>query len=366
MPSPLTELLPSLRAAVEGPGPREDGEFNELALPLFHALRQEIPAWGRLCRHRGVDPERVSRWQDIPPMPTAAFRSVLLHAPSAGEAVRVFETSGTTADSPGRVPYDPTALALMDLAIDQSARSWLFPDGGVKAVHVLGPSPEKAPGKIMLQGMRRLADTFGGGKVKYHVGARGLDAAGVADALYEAGDDGEAVLVAGASSAFLAVYDFMERNGVERVDLAPGSRVLHAGGYKGLGRELARSEFLELTFERTGLSQESCINLLGMTELSSQFYEDSRGAWHAGTPSREGFVNAPWTRTQVVDPDSLNELAEGEIGLLAHWDLASATHPFAVLTTDLGKREGDRFFLLGRATGAELRGCSLDATVLTG
>lgn len=113
--------------------------------------------------------------------------------------------------------------------------------------------------------------------------------------------------------------------------------------------------------ERFGLAADRCVNLLGMTELSSQFYEDAISAPHRGEAPRPGFVGPPWTRTRVLDPDTLAELPDGREGLLAHVDLASATRPFAVLTTDMGRREGDRFVLTGRARDAEARGCSLDA-----
>ena len=69
----------------------------------------------------------------------------------------------------------------------------------------------------------------------------------------------------------------------------------------------------------------------------------------------------PWVRTQVVDPESLAPLPEGEIGLLRHFDLANLHSVAAVQTDDLGVWRGDGFEVLGRAAGAEPRGCSLAA-----
>ena len=105
-----------------------------------------------------------------------------------------------------------------------------------------------------------------------------------------------------------------------------------------------------------------------MTELCSQFYEPSLGS---GAHSRTGddarvYRGPPWTRTRVLDPETLSSVPRGEPGLLAHWDLANAWTVCAVVTEDLGILAEDGFRLLGRAEGAELRGCSLRAEELLG
>jgi hypothetical protein len=61
----------------------------------------------------------------------------------------------------------------------------------------------------------------------------------------------------------------------------------------------------------------------------------------------------------VLDPATLSPLPDGQRGLLAHYDLANAGSVIAVLTEDLGHRDGDGLQLLGRAPGAEPRGCSV-------
>jgi hypothetical protein len=64
-------------------------------------------------------------------------------------------------------------------------------------------------------------------------------------------------------------------------------------------------------------------------------------------------------RTRVLDPETLEERADGEQGLLVHYDLANLETPFAVQTEDLGTIRDGRLFIEGRLTGAEARGCSL-------
>ena len=61
-----------------------------------------------------------------------------------------------------------------------------------------------------------------------------------------------------------------------------------------------------------------------------------------------------------LDPETLEPRPRGGVGLLAFMDLANVGSVSAVLTEDLGhldSRGGLR--LLGRAPGAEPRGCSL-------
>jgi hypothetical protein len=61
----------------------------------------------------------------------------------------------------------------------------------------------------------------------------------------------------------------------------------------------------------------------------------------------------------VLDPATLDPLGPGESGVLCHFDLANAGSAMAILTEDLGRIVDGGLELRGRATGAELRGCSL-------
>ncbi|HWN43015.1 MAG TPA: hypothetical protein VNW71_12395 [Thermoanaerobaculia bacterium] len=91
-----------------------------------------------------------------------------------------------------------------------------------------------------------------------------------------------------------------------------------------------------------------------MTELTSQCYTR---ALLGEDPHL--FVAPPWVRVCVLDPATLEEALTGAPGLIAVYDLANLGSTVHVLTEDLGVAEGEGFRLLGRAAGAELRGCSL-------
>jgi hypothetical protein len=84
-----------------------------------------------------------------------------------------------------------------------------------------------------------------------------------------------------------------------------------------------------------------------MSELSSQAYE-----------SGGRFQFPPWVRIRTIHPETGLDTAEGEPGILRIHDLANVWSVAALETSDLGRRHGQSFELLGRAAEAEPRGCS--------
>ena len=61
----------------------------------------------------------------------------------------------------------------------------------------------------------------------------------------------------------------------------------------------------------------------------------------------------------MVNPRTGDDVPDGEIGVLVHHDLAHFNSVSALLTEDAGVIVPGGFHLLGRATGADAKGCSL-------
>jgi hypothetical protein len=101
-----------------------------------------------------------------------------------------------------------------------------------------------------------------------------------------------------------------------------------------------------------------------MTEMCSQFYDSSLRDEVKGRVRARRKLVPPWVRTRVVHPETLEPVPAGEVGLLQHFDLANIGSVVAVQTEDLGSAADDGFFLLGRATGATPRGCSIAMDLL--
>jgi hypothetical protein len=139
----------------------------------------------------------------------------------------------------------------------------------------------------------------------------------------------------------------------ESFRLPAGSRILDTGGYKGHSRELPLDEFYRRLCAAFGVPRERCINMYGMTELSTQLYDEG----NALVPSVKSGPH--WIRSRMVDPLSGREVPAGERGILVHCDLANFNSVTSILTEDVGVAVEGGFLLLGRAEGAQAKGCSL-------
>jgi hypothetical protein len=99
--------------------------------------------------------------------------------------------------------------------------------------------------------------------------------------------------------------------------------------------------------------------MYGMSEFSSQFLDNTMRNAYQGRQGPLAKANPPWTRTLVVDPETLEPVPRGQRGLLLHYDLANRNSGVAILTEDVGLEGEAGFTLLGRAQGSEVRGCSV-------
>jgi hypothetical protein len=143
---------------------------------------------------------------------------------------------------------------------------------------------------------------------------------------------------------------------------------MQTGGYKGRSREVPAAVLRRDLARAFHLPESAIVAEYGMTELSSQFYE-----WTLRDPAaRHGvYVEPPWARVVPVDPETLEPVADGEVGIARIEDLMNVDSAFAVLAADRVRRvDADRkkksFELLGRAPGAPPRGCSIAIDELLG
>ncbi len=348
-------------AAFLAEGRSDEERFTELAFALARLQYAHVPLYRGWCDARGARLDRLNAVDEIPALPTEAFKRTELHiAPDA--IVRRFHTSGTTggAGHKGVSCFSRADLALMDAAIDVNATRYLFPDHAQRrtAIFVLAPAPAMAPHMIMVYGMERLVRRYGIADSDFFLGPSGLETDRLERALDAACVAGTPVTLIGATLGFVRLFDDFHARG-KRFPLPPASRVMDAGGFKGKREETRREAMLDSFRHFLDAPPERCVNLLGMTELASQFYDDNVAAHAESRPCREGKQNAPWTRTRAVDPQTLRVLPHGSIGILRHLDLANGGHPFAVQTDDIGFTTPEGFHALGRPDAVEARGCSV-------
>ena len=357
---PASQLASGVRSFIHdarGAKPVDDeARFHSLAREVFFAQFHSIPVYRRLCEARGVTPDGIATWQDIPAIPTSAFKEFELTCLAPGERTAVFHSSGTTGGVPSRHFHGRDSLALYE----DSAWRWF--EANVKPMKshgllVLTPPPEGAPQSSlvhMFDTVRRKLDQSPAcflGRSDSD-GAWHLDTASVESSLEAASASQTPVLILGTAFSFVHLLDSLAAHD-RRFALAPGSRVMETGGYKGRSRELPPGQLHKLIARHLGVRGKDIIREYGMSELSSQAYD---------TPQAPGmFRFPPWARAIVISPETGREVADRETGLLRVVDLANVGSVMAIQTEDLAVRHGDGFELLGRAVRAESRGCSLMA-----
>lgn len=349
--------------------------FERTALLRYRAQRRAVPAYDAWCAYelegRGAGADEVRSWREIPALPIAAFKQLAVHdvdAPVAAE----WHSSGTT--SADRSVHRLGSLAEYDAAIDEGVRAALLPDvaRGERrplACVQLQPDAAAAPHSSLSHMFDRIrTGPWCHDAGRFVDGDYVLDAPGAWARLAELADATEPVLVLATSFALAMLLEDAEAHERAPIALPTGSRVVDTGGYKGRVREHTREELLALAERWLGVPEQWCENEYGMSELSSQAWLGTVAA-ASGHPLELAAPGARWTpstlRVRVVDPLTLEEVADGEQGLLVFHDVANRWSCSAIRSEDIGIRRGDGFELVGRAPGAALKGCSLQLEEIT-
>lgn len=329
--------------------------FEALALEAFAFQFERIPAYRRLCERRDRRPSSVSSWQEVPPVPAAAFKSLEL---ATGPGGVVFRSSGTTAGeerrSVHRNPYPDLYRASIDHSFPQACLPW----GAPREMLSLIPSRQVLEDSSLSFMVDHIFRRWASPNSVYAFGHGGLDAP-AARQWCRGRENGKPVLILATALALLQWVEELEALG-ETLSLPRGSLLFETGGFKGRHRATSRQELVEKVRGRLGLSNRQIVREYGMSELSSQFYTRIREGG-----SGDVFYAPPWTRVRILNPSTLEEAGAGTPGLLAIFDLANLGSAVHILTEDLGLRKEGGFQLLGRASGAQLRGCSLSAEELS-
>ena len=420
-------------------------QFEALALELFQLQFQHNAAYRRLVLARGVAPQNILAWRDIPAVPASAFKELELTSLAPEERSTVFFSSGTTEQRRSRHFHSAESLALYEASLRPWFERHLLADmndlveeqllGPLDKLPllVLTPPPAAAPNSSLahmfdtvrrefgardslfaglvgqaLPPVSRLASasacrTAGEGVCTTTTGEGAGRTAGSADGAWSLDLDtalsairksigaNRPLVLLGTAFNFVHLLDHFTANPTlaGRYQLARGSRVLETGGYKGQSREVPKTELHALITKHLGVGPQNIVTEYGMSELSSQAYDRvvgqapppvfslasapagraAAGEGACATTTGEGaspttfaariFHFPPWCRAQVISPENGREVAEGETGLLRIFDLANVRSVLAIQTEDLAVKRGDAFELIGRATQAEPRGCSL-------
>ena len=329
----------------------DDAAFDALALRLFaHQVEHNAP-YRRFCQERGRLPRTVRSWRDIPAVPIQAFKDLTLSCVPTDQCERVFMTSGTTrGDVRGR-HYHP-ALAVYDDSMQRGFQQFFMREHTRLPMLVLFPTETMMPNSSLAHYLALALRTFGAEGSLEGMDENGLKLDAVITWLRQAQSRAEPVAIVGASYSWVHLMDALQSRGLTCA-MPPGSRLLDTGGFKGQSREIPMREFYDGLSSSFGVPARDCINMYGMTELSTQWYD-------AGNDAVPSIKRGPhWIRWRLIDPITGRDVPSGQEGIVVHCDLANYNAVTTILTEDVGVAAGDGFKLLGRAQGSQAKGCSI-------
>jgi hypothetical protein len=359
--------------------------FENLALDIARFQYDHSPGFARLCARPRAE---LTQLDHIPTVPSDVFRlaRVALHPPELDAAV--FRTSGTTSELAGQHPVRRVSTKER-LALLQAQRT-LFSDFGRGVIVALAARPDgtSSLGHMMELFMRHfdgrplVADPQGAAwssaePGRFLIDARGVDIEALERAARLAKFRCEPLYVLSTSFAMVAALDALDGATI----VAPArTKVMITGGFKGRSRHVDETQLRQAIAHAFCISQERIVGEYGMTELSSQLFEQPGpahttsapqnmaalqnraappGSWWQHNGPAGVYFPPPWLRVRAVSPQTYQEVPSGEVGLAHFLDLANVDSCISVLTQDQVRHVGGGIQLLGRAPKAPPRGCSL-------
>ncbi len=335
----------------------EVGRFEDLALKIARYQRDLCPGFARMVRSTSKDLVELS---EIPLVPTEAFRLTRVAAHPEDLDQVVYETSGTTTGECGRHPVrDLRTKEHLSLL---QARRTLFSQDRRGVVIALGQVEGNVPRSSLTHLMELLMEHFDGRALsvqpegaafkardpaRFLVTSTGVDVDALERACRIAKARSEPLFLLCTGFALASLLEVLEGRTVKT---PARTRLMLTGGFKGRYRELDERELRKRAARALSLSPGSIVGEYGMTELTSQLFEDQEtGLYQA----------PPWLRVRAIEPHTFRVLPDGQEGLAHFLDLGNVDSSISVLTQDICTTQGTCVRLLGRAPRSEARGCSL-------
>jgi Acyl-protein synthetase, LuxE len=292
---------------------------------------------------------------DFPAIPVQAFKALRL---CTAEPREVFRSSGTSAGAERRsVHYHPFPQLYRAFIAHSFGRACL-PDPARRPILALIPRRRLVPDSSLSFLAEEVVRHHGDAVSLWALAEGGVDAAEAEAFCAARAVDHRPATILATSLALLQWLEQLEARD-RTFRLPSGSTLFETGGTKGRRREIERDELLRRVERRLGLPAQQVVREYGMSELTGHFYTDVLAG---GDPDL--FIVPPAMQVRALEPRTLVPQPLGEPGFLEIFDLANVGSALKILTEDLGIVEAGGFRLLGRASLAELRGCSLTAEEL--
>jgi anaerobic magnesium-protoporphyrin IX monomethyl ester cyclase len=339
------DILEFIYRGLEG---EDEDRFAELAMREFELQYNTIEPYRKYCKNKDVSPKSVTSWDQIPAVPSMAFKKFALASFPVEKAEHAYFTSGTSNPAiKGKIFRDAGAVRLIKEANGLLTRSYLFPDEERMKILLMVPSPKMVRNMGMAIGLEEVRKRFGTPDSRYLISPLGLNLKALLAGLKESESSGEPIALIGATSGFIYFFKACEKDGVS-FKLPKGSRICDGGGYLGQFGECTKQEYFAKCEKVLGIKENYCVNVLGMGESSTNYFDNVLRNFIVCEEAPRCKEVPPWTRTIVVDTKEFKRVSKGEIGLLRHYDLANRAMVCAVQTDNLGFETEYGFEIIGR------------------
>ena len=304
-------------------------EFDAAALELFRVQAVSCAPYRQYVELLGVDPQQVSRVEDIPFLPIEFFKVRDVYC-GDGEPEKVFTSSSTTGQTPSR--HMMQSLRLYERAFTEAFEQF-YGASEQWSIYGLLPNYLQREGSSLVYMVDSLIRRCGSG---------GFYLDEYEKLLSDMAADPKPKILLGVS---YALWDLAEQYAPK----LENTIVMETGGMKGRREELSKEEFHGILTSAFGV--EKIHSEYGMAELTSQAYSSGNGV----------FRSPAWMRVCVRDVNNpLRMLPQGSRGAISIIDLANLSSCAFIATQDVGRTfEGGEFMIEGRLTGADIRGCNL-------
>ncbi len=310
--------------------------FESIALEVFRYQRDNNMLYREYCDALHINPDKVTSLRQIPFLPVSFFKSHKVTTGSNKSVGLIFESSGTTGETPSRHYVADAAIYESSLL---SGFKQFYGDPSGYTILALLPSYLERQNASLVYMAKTLMAASGHADNGFYIN----EWEKLHSVLSRLEKSNQKVLLLGVTFALL---DFAEAFPMQ----LSNTIVMETGGMKGRREELTRAEvqaILKKQFQLKEVHSE-----YGMTELLSQAYAKADGVFSC--------TNTMWVLVRDIN-DPLEVMGRGT-GCINIVDLANVHSCSFIATDDIGNLAADGSFeVLGRMDHSALRGCSLMA-----
>lgn len=250
-----------------------ESDFNQVALDLFdYQFKNNLP-YKRYAQSQRKSPLIVNNWQSIPLMPIQGYKQLTLSTMPVQKDEPVFMSSGTTDPNHRSHNYHPS-FKVWDASMKYPFKQFVLPDRDKMTILGLFPGEKTNSNSSLSRYVTKAIDFFGDDKSGIFIDENGMDYQGIVGALKDAERQGRPVMLLGASFSYVHLLDYLNEQKLT-FKLPGDSRLFDTGGFKGQSRSVDAQDLFDAIKNTFNIDRDHYINMYGMTEISSQCYDQN-------------------------------------------------------------------------------------------